>query len=240
MPSGQGDNHERDPVTTGEILPVLAVDGVAQPLTLRPVDLRFGQQPKISRGGQRDILQRQADPRTRPGLVASADGGDDGQRGVQATAHIPGRQHVVDRTGMIGRTGDERKPDTRVDRVVHPGGTVAAPEQLNVDHVGTLGGQQIDRSARTGRRRWSRRCRRPRRSAAGPAPGPRVSADRQWPNAFPCSARSSRSTCRPQPAATAARRRRRRSGRRESRLRRAAPASCRTAVRRRSWIPPRR
>ena len=143
VPSGQRDNHERDPVATGEVLAVLAVDGIAQPLALRPVDLRFGQQPKISRRGQRDILQRQADARTRPGLVAAADGGDDGQRGVQTAAHVPGRQHVVDRTGMVGRTGDERVPDTRVDGVVHPGGTVAAAEQLDVDDVGTLGGQQV-------------------------------------------------------------------------------------------------
>ena len=75
------------------------------------------------------------------GLVAAAQGGDDCQCGIQAAAHIPGRQHVVDRTCVIGRSGDERESDTRVHGVVHSGGTVATPEQLNMDHVGTLGSQ---------------------------------------------------------------------------------------------------
>jgi hypothetical protein len=143
VPFSQRDNHERDSVTTGEVLAVLAVDGVAQTLALGPIHLRFGQQSQISRRGQRDILERQADARAHPGLVAAADGGDDGQRGVQAAAHIPSRQYVVDRTGMIGRAGDERESDTGVHGVVHSGGTVTTPEELNMDHVGTLGGQAI-------------------------------------------------------------------------------------------------
>ena len=80
--------------------------------------------------------------RPRPGLVTAADGGDDRQRGIQAAAHVPGRQHVVDRAGMIGRTGDERKAETGVDRVVHAGGTVSAAQQLDVDDVGAPGGQR--------------------------------------------------------------------------------------------------
>jgi hypothetical protein len=143
VPARQGDNHERGAVAAGEVLAVLAVDGVTQPLSLRPVDLWLGEQPEISRRGQRHVLQRQADARAHPGPVAVADGGDDGERRVEAAAHVPGGQHMVDRTGVPGRTGDERVPDTGVDGVIHCGGSVTAPQQLHVDDVGSLGGQHV-------------------------------------------------------------------------------------------------
>ncbi|CAG7100615.1 hypothetical protein PICSAR18_04194 [Mycobacterium avium subsp. paratuberculosis] len=128
MPTGQRDNHEPGSVAAGEVLPVLAVDGVAQPFALGADDLRLGEQPQVGRGGQRDVLQRQADPRAGPGLLAAVDGGDDGQRGIQSAAHVPGRQHVVDRAGVLGRAGDQRVADAGVDGVVHTGGAVAATE----------------------------------------------------------------------------------------------------------------
>ena len=68
VPAGQRDNHEPGTVMTGEVLPVLTIDGVAQPLALRTVDLRFGQQPQVPGSGQGDILQCQADLRARTGL----------------------------------------------------------------------------------------------------------------------------------------------------------------------------
>ncbi len=50
---------------------------------------------------------------------------------------------MVDRPAMIGQTGDERESGTRVHGVIHAGGTVTAPKQLNMDDIGTLDGQAI-------------------------------------------------------------------------------------------------
>ena len=59
-----------------------------------------------------------------------------GERGIQATADIPGRQHMVDRAGMVRGSGDQRESGRRVDGVVHAGRAIVAAEQLEVDHVG--------------------------------------------------------------------------------------------------------
>ena len=68
---------------------------------LGAVDLRLGEEPRLPADGERDVLQRQADVGAVPAAVAAQHGRGHGERGVQAAAHIPGRQHVVDRAGMI-------------------------------------------------------------------------------------------------------------------------------------------
>ena len=50
MPVRQRDDHERSAVATGEVLAVLAVDGVAQPRPLRAVDHHLGEEPEIGSG----------------------------------------------------------------------------------------------------------------------------------------------------------------------------------------------
>jgi len=138
VPARQRHHHEPRPVAAGEVLAVLAVDGVAQALALRPDDLRLGEQPQVAGGGQSDVLQGKGDARAGPGPIAPQDGGDDGQRGIQPACHVPGGQHVVDGPGVIGGAGDERESDARVHGVVHSGRAVAAAQQLDVDEVGAL------------------------------------------------------------------------------------------------------
>jgi len=91
MTFGQGHDHERVAVATGEVLTVLSIDRIAQPLAFGAVDLRLRQQSEIACGGQRDVFQRQAYLGPDSGLVAATDRGHDGERGIQATADIPGR-----------------------------------------------------------------------------------------------------------------------------------------------------
>ena len=143
MTFGQRHDHECDAVATGEVLTVLPIDRVAEAFALGAVHLRLGQQSQIACGGQRDVFQREADLGARAGLVTATHRGDDGERGVQATADIPGRQHVIDRAGVIRRAGDQRKSGCRVDRVVHTGRAVMAAEHLKMDQVGTFGDERV-------------------------------------------------------------------------------------------------
>ncbi|RFZ08889.1 hypothetical protein DE4381_02078 [Mycobacterium marinum] len=90
---------------------------------------------------ERICSTRQTDLSSRPGLVAAAQRGNHGERGVEPTTNVPRGQHMVDRAGMVGRTGDERESGRRVDGVVHPGTAVSPSQQLQMDDVRTRGGQ---------------------------------------------------------------------------------------------------
>ncbi len=136
MAPRERDDHERDPVTAGEVVAVLAVDRVADPFAGGAVHHHLGEEAEVARRRQRHVLQRNADPLALPGGVAVPQRGDDGQRRVDAACDVPRRQHMVDRRRELGRTGHHRKPEPGVDGVVHPGAAVGATGHLDVDQVG--------------------------------------------------------------------------------------------------------
>ena len=138
MPGGQRDNHERHAVTAGELLAVLAVDRVAEPLALRPVHHGLGEESEISGCGEGHILERQPDRAAFAGGVTMAQRGRDGKCAVEPAGQVPCRQHMVDRGVMAGRPGDERKAGGCVHRIVNAGRAVCSARHLEMNQVGPL------------------------------------------------------------------------------------------------------
>ncbi len=138
MAAGQRDDHERYVVAAGEVLTVLAVDRVAEPFALRPVHHCLGEKAEIAGRGQGDVLQRKTDPAALPGGVPMPQCGDNPERGVEPARHVPGRQHVVDRGGMVGGPRHQGEPGGGVDGVVDAGGAVRAAGHFEMDQVGSL------------------------------------------------------------------------------------------------------
>ncbi len=103
MPAGERHEHEADAVAAGEVLPVGAVQGIAEPFSAGAVDHHLGQEPEIARRGECDVLQGNADPCALTGGIPMAQCGTDCQRHVQPAADIPGRKHMVDRRGQLAR-----------------------------------------------------------------------------------------------------------------------------------------
>ena len=145
VPAGERDDHERHPVAAGEVLAVLAVDRVADPLARGAVHHHLGEEAEVARRRQRDVLQRNADPLALPGGVAVPQRGDDGQRRVDAARDVPRGQHVIDRCGELGGPGHHRKPEPGVDGVVHARAAVGAAGHLDVDQVGPQPRQRVVR-----------------------------------------------------------------------------------------------
>jgi hypothetical protein len=105
---GERDDHERHAVAAGEVLAVLAVDRVAEPVASRSVQHGLGEEAKISRRREGHILERQPDLTAFAGGITMALRGRDGQAGVEPTGHVPRGQNMVDRGVMLRRAGDER------------------------------------------------------------------------------------------------------------------------------------
>ena len=77
------------------------------------------------------------------GRVTLAHCGSDRQGGVEPACDVPGRQGVIDNSGVVRGAGDLWKSQRGVDRVVDPGAAVAASENLEGDDVATQLGQGV-------------------------------------------------------------------------------------------------
>ena len=145
MACGQRHHHEADAVTAGEVPAVLAVDRIAQARPARAGDHRLGEESEVGRGGQGDVVQWQPDGAAGSGGIAVAQRGQDRQRRIQPAADVPDRHHVIDRTGVPGRTGHHRETGGGIDGVVHARRAVAPAQHLEMDEVGPLGAQGVIR-----------------------------------------------------------------------------------------------
>lgn len=122
MASSECNDHEPFVVAGDEIDSVRAVDGVPAGLATATVHLYFGEVAEGSRGGQCDVFEWQRDLRAVSGRVTLAHSGSDRQGGVEPARDVPGRQGVIDNSGVVRGAGDLWESQRGVDRVVDPRG----------------------------------------------------------------------------------------------------------------------
>ena len=143
MALGERDDHERGSVAAGELLTVLAVDRVADPLPCRAVHHHLGEEAEVARRRQRDVLERYGDPLALPRGVAVSQRGRHRQGRIHTACDIPRGQYVVDRSSEVGGSGHHRESEAGVDGVIHARASVGPPRHLDVNQVGSQRGERV-------------------------------------------------------------------------------------------------
>ncbi len=138
LPPGERDDVDVAFVPGGELAAIGAVEVVAEGLRLLAVDLRAGDVAEVAHHRHRDVGKRQLDVLAGAGKPTVTFRCNDAERRGQAGDRVPRRQQVVDRIDRlvaVGRTGDERKADRGIHRVVERRSTVRVAEDVEHDQV---------------------------------------------------------------------------------------------------------
>ena len=120
--SGSDRDHVDDPAVSGlEIVPIGAVEVVSGRPPIGVIDLDFGDVAQVARHCKGNVRQGQPDILACPSQPPVPFGRNDSQRRGHAGDRVPSRQdvvHGIDRLIAMGGAGDERKPDSAIERVI--------------------------------------------------------------------------------------------------------------------------